>query len=265
MKTLNTNILCMMLLVATLALVGTTPVAAQATFEIKLPNMVELPGGCTEVGTLLMDNRGNAPREVCVDAFAISSHEISIGEFKAFLRSTGLPAPSPALEILAHDLPVTSITWFDAMAYTKWLSEFTGDTYSLPTEEQWEFAAQAGQGAGIQFSWGTQAGINQANCRDCGSRWSDISVAPVGSFAPNAYGLFDMHGNAAEWTLGCYHEQDERVERRVNGHRLSTCRNATLRGGSFRNTANRIRVWQRTGQDSTRGSDEIGFRVVRQP
>jgi formylglycine-generating enzyme required for sulfatase activity len=87
----------------------------------------------------------------------------------------------------------------------------------------------------------------------------------VGSFAANAYGLFDMHGNAAEWTLGCYHEHDERVERRVNGHRLGTCRNATLRGGSFRNTANRIRVWQRSGHDSTRGSDDSGFRVVRQP
>jgi len=74
-----------------------------------------------------------------------------------------------------------------------------------------------------------------------------------------------MHGNAAEWTLGCFHDQDERVERRVNGQRLSTCRNATLRGGSFRNSANRIRVWQRAGHDSTRGADDIGFRVVRLP
>jgi formylglycine-generating enzyme required for sulfatase activity len=265
MKTLKTHILWPMLLAAAVAAGESSPVYAQATFEIKLPTMVELPGGCTEVGTMLMDNRGNQPREVCLDAFAISSHEVSIVEFKAFLRSTGLPAPSPALEILAHELPVTSITWFDAMAYTHWLSEYTGDTYSLPSEEQWEYAAQAGQGAGIQFSWGNLPGSNQANCRDCGSRWSDISVAPVGSFAANPFGLFDMHGNAAEWTLGCFHDQDERVERRVNGQRLSTCRNATLRGGSFRNSANRIRVWQRAGHDSTRGADDIGFRVVRLP
>ena len=265
MKQLNKHFLPVNVLVFVAAFVATAPAFAQATFEIKLPAMVELPGGCTEVGTMLMDNRGNEPREVCLDAFAISSHEVSIGEFKAFLRITGLPAPSPALEILEHELPITRITWFDAMAYTQWLSEYTGETYNLPTEEQWEYAAQAGQGSGIQFSWGNLPGSNQANCRDCGSRWSDISVAPVGSFAANAFGLFDMHGNAAEWTLGCFHDQDERVERRVNGQRLGTCRNATLRGGSFRNSANRIRVWQRAGHDSTRGSDEIGFRVVRLP
>lgn len=265
MKQLNKHFLPFNVLVFVAAFVATATAFAQATFEIKLPAMVELPGGCTEVGTMLMDNRGNEPREVCLEAFAISSHEIRIGEFKAFLRITGLPTPSPALEILEHELPITRITWFDAMAYTKWLSEYTGETYNLPSEEQWEFAAQAGQGAGIQFSWGNLPGSNQANCRDCGSRWSDISVAPVGSFAANAFGLFDMHGNAAEWTLGCFHDQDERVERRVNGQRLSTCRNATLRGGSFRNSANRIRVWQRAGHDSTRGSDEIGFRVVRLP
>jgi formylglycine-generating enzyme required for sulfatase activity len=148
MKTLKTHILWPMLLAAAVAAGESSPVYAQATFEIKLPTMVELPGGCTEVGTMLMDNRGNQPREVCLDAFAISSHEVSIVEFKAFLRSTGLPAPSPALEILAHELPVTSITWFDAMAYTHWLSEYTGDTYSLPSEEQWEYAAQAYSSAG---------------------------------------------------------------------------------------------------------------------
>jgi formylglycine-generating enzyme required for sulfatase activity len=236
---------------------------SQASFEIKLPAMIPLPGGCTEIGTMLMDSSDNMPREVCFDAFDISSHEVSIGEFKAFLRSTGLPATSPLLEILAHELPITNITWFEAMAYTQWLSKFTGDHYSLPSEEQWEYAAQAGNGAGTQFSWGDRVGINYANCRDCSSPWSNITVAPVGSFAANPLGLYDMHGNAAEWTRGCLHEQDEQVQRRVNGDQLSSCRIATIRGGSFRNSANRIRVWQRAGHDSTRGSDEIGFRVVR--
>lgn len=240
-------------------------VAAQSTVEIKLPEMVSLTGGCFQMGTLLMDSRGNTPRDVCLDAFDVSAREITIGEFKVFLRLTGLPATSPALEILAHELPVVNITWFDAMAYTRWLSEFTGEHYTLPTEEQWEYAAQAGNGAGTQFSWGNLPGTNLANCRDCGSRWSDISVAPVASFAANNFGLFDMHGNAAEWTLGCFHEQDEQVERRINGHRLSTCRNAAIRGGSFRNSANRVRVWQRAGYDSARGADDIGFRVVRLP
>jgi formylglycine-generating enzyme required for sulfatase activity len=239
------------------------PAHAQATVEIMLPEMVSLPGGCFEMGTLLMDSRGNTPREVCLDAFAISAREITIGEFKGFLRSTGLPATSPALEILAHELPVVNITWFDAMAYAQWLSKFTGDHYSLPSEEQWEYAAQAGNGPGTQFSWGNQVGINQANCRDCGSQWANVTVAPAGSFPANALGLYDMHGNAAEWTLGCFHEQDERVERRVNGERLSICRNAAVRGGSFRTSANRSRVWQRAGHDSTTGADDIGFRVVR--
>lgn len=238
---------------------------AQATIEIRLPDMVPLAGGCFQMGTLLMDSRGNTPRDVCLDGFAVSAREITIGEFKVFLRLTGLPATSPALEVLDHDLPVVNVTWFEAMAYTHWLSEFTGERYSLPSEEQWEYAAQAGNGPGTQFSWGNLPGTNLANCRDCGSPWSDISVAPAGSFTANPFGLFDMHGNAAEWTLGCLHEQDERVQRRINGQRLTSCRNASIRGGSFRNTANRIRVWQRDGHDSSRGADDIGFRVVRLP
>ena len=252
-------------LTAALTLVTVPSAFSQASFEIKLPTMVSLPGGCVEIGTVLMDSRGNTPREVCLDAFDISSHELSIGEFKAFLRSTGLPATSPWLEILAHELPVTNITWFDAMAYTQWLSELTGDQYSLPSEEQWEYAAQAGNGPSTQFSWGNQPGTNNANCRDCGSQWSNITVAPVGSFPGNPVGLYDMHGNAAEWARGCLHEQDEQVQRRVNGNRFTSCRIATIRGGSFRNSANRARVWQRAGHDSTRGSDDIGFRVVRLP
>lgn len=238
-------------------------VRAQATVEIRLPEMITVPGACFEMGTLLMDSRGNTPREVCLETFAISAHEITIGEFKAFLRMTGLPTPSPMLEALPLNLPVVNITWFEAMAYTRWLSEFTGDTYTLPTEEQWEYAAGAALGAGTQYGWGDRLLPDMANCFDCGTGPAPQSVKPVGSFPPGPLGLYDMHGNADEWTLGCFHAQDERVERRILRNRLATCRNVTVRGGSYRNTANRLRIWQRAGQDATRGDDDIGFRVVR--
>ena len=89
-----------------------------------------------------------------------------------------------------------NLSWDDAKRYATWLSKVAGKTYRLLSEAEWEYAARAK--SQTAYSWGDEIGKHKANCDDCGSEW-DRQTAPVGSFAPNAFGLYDMQGNVAEW------------------------------------------------------------------
>src|SRR5690606_18353112 len=110
--------------------------------------------------------------------------------------------------------------WNDAVAMARWLSETEGATYRLPTEAEWEYACRAGARGRYQFGDDPQALLRVANVFDADAaanwpRWSAHALAghdgfaftaPVGSFAPNAFGLYDMHGNAWEWTADWHDE-----------------------------------------------------------
>ena len=89
--------------------------------------------------------------------------------------------------------PIINVSWEDAREYVTWLSRHTGRPYRLVTEAEWEYAARAGSDK--VFSGTNDIGKNNANCNGCGSRWDNKQTAPVGSFAANAFGLHDMHGN----------------------------------------------------------------------
>ena len=80
----------------------------------------------------------------------------------------------------------------------------TGRPYRLLSEAEWEYAARAG--TTTAYSWGDEIGKNNANCNGCGSEWDSRRTAPVGSFAPNQFGLYDMHGNVWEWVEDCLHD-----------------------------------------------------------
>ena len=84
-----------------------------------------------------------------------------------------------------------------AQEYVSWLSRETGKLYRLLSEAEWEYVARAG--TTTEYPWGDDIGANKANCDGCGSQWDDKSTAPVGSFAANAFGLFDTAGNVWEW------------------------------------------------------------------
>ena len=79
--------------------------------------------------------------------------------------------------------------------------------YRLLTEAEWEYAARAG--STTAYLWGDEIGKGNANCSDCGSQWDNRQTAPVGSFAPNAFGLHDMDGNVWQWVQDCYHDYED--------------------------------------------------------
>jgi formylglycine-generating enzyme required for sulfatase activity len=144
------------------------------------------------------------------------------------------------------DRPVINVNWHDAQGYARWLSKRTGQTWRLPTEEEWEYAARGGKEA--RYPWGDESPSGRANCADCGDRYSNRETAPVRSYAPNAYGLYDMTGNVWQW-LQDYAPDDEALR--------------ALRGGSWNHFAWGLRLSFRFDFAAGVRYAFIGFRVCR--
>jgi formylglycine-generating enzyme required for sulfatase activity len=154
------------------------------------------------------------------------------------------------------------VNWDDAQAYVAWLSRMTGKTYRLLTEAEWEYAARAGSQAA--YSWGDEIGKGNANCDGCGSQWDSKRTAPVGSFAANAFGLHDMHGNVWEWVEDCYHENYNGAPK--NGSAWTEegeCSSRVVRGGSWNGYPRYLRAAFRGRFISGDRLPVLGFRVGR--
>jgi formylglycine-generating enzyme required for sulfatase activity len=157
-----------------------------------------------------------------------------------------------------------NVSWEDAQQYVSWVSRKTLKNYRLLTEAEWEYAARAG--SHVRFWWGNDAGQGDANCRGCGSHWDGRRAAPVGSFAPNPFGLHDMHGNVSEWVEDCYHDRY-----RGGPNDGSAWTNACVtqvdvrmvRGGAWRDASHATRSAARWSASSRYYDDRIGFRIAR--
>jgi formylglycine-generating enzyme required for sulfatase activity len=155
--------------------------------------------------------------------FAIGKYPVTQRQFANFVRETGYSTgggctfwvnhtypdhpdadwSSPGFEQADSD-PVVCVSWNDAMSYVKWLNgkvdrgpyDPSRGPYRLPTEAEWEYAARSGTRTARW--WGDDIGSGNADCDGCGSRWDKAQPAPVDSFKPNPFGLFDMLGNVWE-------------------------------------------------------------------
>ena len=159
--------------------------------------------------------------------------------------------------------PVINVNWNEAQAYAAWLSAQTGKTYRLPSEAEWEYAARAGMTT--IYSWGNETGRNRANCVGCGSAWDNRQTAPVGSFAANAFGLFDMHGNVWEWVEDCYVNTYTGAPSDGSA-RTSGCGanvRAVVRGGSWSSLPRSLRSANRSSSSPSDRINTDGFRLVR--
>ena len=163
--------------------------------------------------------------------FAIGKFELTFEEWGACFDDGGCERTPDDHKWGRGRRPVINITWKDAKTYVKWLSAKTGKTYRLPTEAEWEYAAHAG--TTTEFFWGDKVGKNLANCRDCGSKWRKKGSAPVGSFAPNPFGLYDMHGNIWEWIEDCWTPTHEGAPADGRARLDRDCRSRVMRSGSW--------------------------------
>ncbi len=284
---------------ATLAKYTDTIPNTKVTFE-----MVPIPAGTFVMGSPESEPGRNADEgpqhKVTLKAFYIGAKEVTWAEYDEFAfsldlqrkRKLGLTGPKDAGDIVSRPTPpyadeswgwgkdaqpVIGITHYSATKYCEWLSARTGKKYRLPTEAEWEYAARAGTKTAYGF------GDDAASVADYAWLKTNSEEQPHlgGQKKPNAWGLFDVHGNAAEWTRDLYdaafyakspadnpvNETKELYPHAVRGGswddepaRLrSAARRSSIEAWSRRDPQNPKSLWWHT--DAT----FVGFRVVAEP
>ena len=219
-----------LLLIGALWLADAGASAAEAVRDCpQCPRMVVLPAGAA--GT-----------------FAIARTETTFDDWQACVEAGACRGGQDDHGWGRGRRPVINVTWADATAYARWLSDLTGAAYALPSEAEWDYAARAG--TGTAYWWGDAVGRGHANCRECDTRWGGRSTAPVASFPPNPFGLYDMNGNVWEWTEACWSA-------------APPCRERVIRGGSWYYFPEMSRADSRAKLDAAQWSYNVGFRVVR--
>jgi formylglycine-generating enzyme required for sulfatase activity len=226
-----------------------------------IPEMVTIPAGRFQMG-------GTGDNEkpihwVSLKSFSMSRYEITFDEYDYFAEATGRSKPSDK-NWGRGKRPVIHVSWYDATAYAEWLSQVTGEQYRLPTEAEWEYAARGG--TDTDYWWGNDVGSNNANCSNsyCKDRFE--YTAPVGSFAPNPFGLYDTAGNVWEWTCSEYEGKYSGKEQRCLSQNIASNESRlSLRGGSWNNDVARVRSALRSDGSPTDRDDIVGLRVARLP
>ena len=259
----------------------TTPKRAVKVFRDTLrsggqgPEMVVLPTGRFRMGDLDgsgYDNERPVRTVTISRPIAMGKYPVTFKEYDRFVdgRDRGLlkalfgrqPERPADCGWGRGTRPVINVNQKDAKAYAVWLSEQTGKRYRLPSEAEWEYAARAG--TTTEYSWGDEIGCNRANCDGCGSEWDNKQTAPVGSFAANPFGLYDMHGNVAEWVEDCWHDNYEGAP--SDGSAWTTGGDesyAVNRGGSWGSLPSWLRSAVRYGFLPSFRNDNHGFRLVQ--
>ena len=154
-------------------------------------------------------------------------------------------------------LPVTNVSWEDCQEFIKKLNASTKGGYQLPYEAEWEFACRAG--TMTAYSFGDEITPKDANYIN-----SNIGKpVAVGSYKPNAFGLYDMHGNVREWCEDWHGAYPDGAVMDPQGP--ATGRNRVLRGGSFTYNVSFARSSSRNGSTPTGRSNGVGFRLARTP
>ena len=276
----------------------------------KTPAMVVIPTGQFEMGAPANEQdhieAATPQHEVTLaKGFAMARSEVTVGQFREFVRASGYVPDSVKLGGASvydersgamrddakatweddyagrkanDNLPVVNISWNDAHAYAKWLSQRTGKIYRLPSEAEFEYAMRGG--TTTRYWWG--GGVPDRKVENLtgsddrsrsGRSWSNSfrgyrdgywGPAPVMSFAANPFGLYDIDGNVSEWVADCWH--DNYIRAPVDGSAWVNpgCTARVLRGGSWGSSPEQVTSAYRQGADSDIRSGRVGFRVVRE-
>jgi formylglycine-generating enzyme required for sulfatase activity len=231
------------------------------------PEMVVIPAGKFRMGDIQgKHGKDELPvRQVHIrKPFAMSRYETTFEQYGEFVKATARELPDD--EGWGHGRqPVIRVSWNDAVDYAEWLSRQTGKRYRLPTEAEWEYAARAG--TETVYWWGNEVKQGLANCLGCGSRWAGKEPAPVGSFKPNPFGLYDTSGNVSEWVQDCRHENYQGAP--VDGSAWEAkdggdCGVRGIRGGMWLWAQDYVRASSRFWNRPTRRARALGFRLVRE-
>ena len=192
--------------------------------------------------------------QVRLDAFKMSKYEITFEQYDVFCEATNRPKPND-MGWGREKRPVINVSWNDAVAFTDWL----GKGYRLPTEAEWEYACRAG--STTAYHTGNSLTQSQANFNH---RTNRGQTSPVGSFPPNNWGLYDMHGNVWEWCRDWFNEDYYKNSPVENPQGPESGISHVFRGGSWFNFGEHCRSAFRDTYpyDPKLREMRIGFRLV---
>ncbi len=261
--------------------------------------MVFVKGGCFQMGDIFRDvpSSEKPVHEVCVDDFYIGKYEVTVGEFRKFVESTGYRTEAEAQDgchswvgdgtekkIKEHywdntgfpqtdNGPVVCVSWNDVYNYVKWLNKKGGSNYRLLTEAEWEYAARSG-GKAYQYSWGNKTPSGNVADESARSVMADLKIwdgykdghsytAPVGSYKPNDIGVYDMSGNVYEWVQD-WHEKDYYSHSpKANPSGGASGKDKMLRGGAWDLQPDTARTTSRYWNEAGARAVCMGFRLGR--
>ena len=236
--------------------------------------MVVIPAGHFRMGCVsgknCKDDEKPVHEVVIPRPFAMSKYEVTFKDYDKFtyfrkVRDEGWGRDRR---------PVINVSWDDANKYAAWLSRQTGKRYRLPTEAEWEYAARAGSSTKYHFGNSESQLCRYGNHADtsvdyfpwhnksCSDGVGD-STAVVGRYQPNAFGLYDMHGNVFEWVQDCWNDSYAGAPTDGSAWNSGQCDRRVNRGGSWLNPLWDLRTANRGGIDRTVRILNRGFRLVR--
>ena len=224
--------------------------------SVKL-EMAAIPGGTFMMGSPENEERRDkfesTPHQVTVPGFFIGKYPVTQAQYQAITGDN----PS-RFKFGSNNRPVEQVSWYDAVAFCEKLSKSTGKNYRLPMEAEWEYACRAGTTTPFYFGETITPDLVNYN------GFAPYAAAPVGeyrdtttdvgSFPPNAFGLYDMHGNVDEW---CEDNWDIYVRPPLNGEE-----DKIVRGGYYHYGANLCRSAARSYRERDERTRNCGFRVV---
>ena len=202
---------------------------------------------------------------VTVKAFRMMEHEVTFGLWDACVAGGGCSRKPADLGWGRGNRPVIEVSWNDiTQQFIPWLNRKTGLNYRLPSEAEWEYAARAG--SATKYSWGDAISCAQARYgRDSAGECSNNRDGPVSvkSFAPNAFGLYDMYGNVMEFVQDCWNPNYQGAPMDGRAWVSGDCGLRVGRGGSWRSYGDELRSTWRGGLSRDLGFNEVGFRLVQ--
>ena len=233
----------------------------------RCPGMVVVPAGSFLMGSPSSADTEDADTDefpqhpvTIGQRFAVSEFEVTFENWDTCYELGGCRLRPDDYGWGRGDRPVILVDWDDAQQYVSWLSQQTGKTYRLLSEAEWEYAARGG--TTTSYSWGNDIKVGDkamANCFACGSQWDDKETAPVGSFAPNAFGLHDTLGNVWEWVDDCYHTSYDGAPADGSAWQTNDCNQRVIRGGSWAIRRNSFVRHTGCGGPSARGTAAWAF------
>lgn len=231
------------------------------------PEMVVVPAGTFVMGSSTSEagherNEGPQHQVTVSDSFAVGVYEVTFDEWDACLRSGGCGGHRPDDHGWGRGRrPVIKVSWEDARQYVNWLGNETGHAYRLLSEAEWEYVARAG--TTTPYHTGSTITTDQANYLGRARGVYGGKSLPAGTFEPNGYGLYDVHGNVSEWVQDCWKLNYSGAPTDGSAQDRETCSLRVARGGSWNNVELKLRSANRMSLSSGNHNSFVGFRVAR--